>query len=1022
MSEHTLVESFDATIPPPRRASGAGADAHLPPGAWSAVLEQVSSREFVDEPLPALPERLASLGDDAPPLFTGFLQPFLRVGAARLRAGISALRQHHPEENIQLDSGAEAALIHALAHQLQVQATRTLVLELHVARMLSQLPGATPQERFRSFTTTWFQAPGRLRRTLEEYPVLARLMATSVVHWADSSLELLARLAADLPMLRRTFSPNQEPGPLPTIKTGLSDLHRRGRGVVQLRFSSGLGLVYKPRSLKIDVQFQEFLRSMNSAGLRHPHRELTVLEREGYGWVEFVEPAPCDSHEAVSRFYWRQGSLLALLHLLQATDFHYENLIASGEHPVLVDLEALFHSRAPLADDSAQARAADQLAGSVLGVGLLPKFILNDTGQPGVDLSGLGGEAGQLYPLLISQIADSGQDTMKVVRRQVRTQGAHNRPSVAGAPVRPADFTEDIVQGFQETYELLMRQQAEVASQLRRFADVEVRHIVRPTRRYSTLLLESHHPDFLQDEQARSALLDHLSTEAARLPELQRVLPPEKEDLNVGDIPLFTARPGQRHLWSSRGECIPDFFARDSLGESLERLERMDTRERDRQVSLLRRSMASLGTERLPAWITRPFPHREAPRPATPEDCLAAAISVGEYLQAEAIHGRTDVCWIGMKLDSLEGMRWTLAPLNEGLYEGLGGLALFFGYLAAETGRSDFEALARSTLGPILQQWREAGARGHLSIGPFTGRASHAYVLGHLSALWNEPALMGEVLAGLPSLETGISTDTSNDLLSGAAGCAIVLLGLYGQTGDARFLEAARHCGDRLLATAMSFPDGTAGWWSPATTKKPLAGLSHGAAGVAWALLELASATGEARYRDMALRGVRYGRALFDAEHGNWLDLRTAGDTPTVAPESFPTTWCNGAPGIALGRLLSLRHLDDAETRAEITTGLERTLLEGFGGSHCLCHGDVGNIEVLHLAGEVLGEPRWTGAALEHAAEAIRQGRESGWRCGLPKFSETPGLLVGLSGIGMGLLRLASPARVPSVLSLSPGA
>ena len=39
------------------------------------------------------------------------------------------------------------------------------------------------------------------------------------------------------------------------------------------------------------------------------------------------------------RFYRRQGALLALLYALEATDFHAENLIASGEFPVLIDLE-----------------------------------------------------------------------------------------------------------------------------------------------------------------------------------------------------------------------------------------------------------------------------------------------------------------------------------------------------------------------------------------------------------------------------------------------------------------------------------------------------------------------------------------------------------------------------------------------------------------------------------------------------------------------------------------------------------
>ncbi|HYO68888.1 MAG TPA: lanthionine synthetase LanC family protein, partial [Archangium sp.] len=126
-----------------------------------------------------------------------------------------------------------------------------------------------------------------------------------------------------------------------------------------------------------------------------------------------------------------------------------------------------------------------------------------------------------------------------------------------------------------------------------------------------------------------------------------------------------------------------------------------------------------------------------------------------------------------------------------------------------------------------------------------------------------------------------------------------------------------------------------------------------------------------------------------------------------------------GAPGIALGRLCSLRHLDGAEVRAELETALTTTLREGFGGSHCLCHGDLGNVEPLLLAGEVLGDPRWSHAARERAAHILHQGRTRGWLCGLPRGTETPGLLMGMAGIGYGLLRLAAPERVPPVLTLA---
>ncbi|CAM5724428.1 hypothetical protein SANTM175S_04328 [Streptomyces antimycoticus] len=56
---------------------------------------------------------------------------------------------------------------------------------------------------------------------------------------------------------------------------------------------------------------------------------------------------PCAAAPDAAGFYWRTGALLALVHALRGTDFHHENIIAAGEHPVLVDLEALLHPTAP---------------------------------------------------------------------------------------------------------------------------------------------------------------------------------------------------------------------------------------------------------------------------------------------------------------------------------------------------------------------------------------------------------------------------------------------------------------------------------------------------------------------------------------------------------------------------------------------------------------------------------------------------------------------------------------------------
>ncbi|HEX8818837.1 MAG TPA: type 2 lanthipeptide synthetase LanM family protein [Archangium sp.] len=984
-------------------------------GSWVHLIQHVIERRHAGEPLPDSLRAPTRPGQPGLP-FSGVLHPFLRIAAARLRTVVAALRARYGLEQALLTPEAEAQLLEGLARRLQFLAMRTLILELNVARMLEQLPGETAQERFHSFSTTHFQEPRALVSLLEEYPVLARLLATSTERWLTVSLEFLERLAVDRDALGRVFLQGQDIGVLADVQTGVSDLHREGHGVVLLRFSSGLRLVYKPKSLAVDVRFQQLLRWLNEQGLRHPHRVLTVLDRGEHGWVEFVETAGCDSREALQRFYWRQGSSLALLHLLAAVDFHLENLIASGEYPVLVDLEALFHHRSMQdAGDSALQRAWVALDQSIISVGMLPMLIFGRGGRAGIDMSGLGGEAGQLSPQAVPMVEDAFQDTMRLVRRQGRTSGSSNRPQLRGQPVDATAFTEDIVQGFQETYQLLLPRREVLAARLQAFADVEVRHIVRATQRYALLLQESVHPDFLRDGLERDKVLDNLWAETPFWPELRRLVPSEHADLRLGDIPLFTARPGQRHLWSSTGGCIPDYFPRDSLGEVRARLARMDEKDCAWQVSLIRKSMVSIdkrqGTERPAARAEA----RVSLPPATREECLAAAVAIGEDLAAKAIRGRSDVSWIGMSLEDLGRWRWSLAPLGTDLYEGVGGLVLFFAYLGRETGRADFEALARAGLETVRSVWREPDPN-DTGVGAFVGRTSAAYVLGHLSVLWNEPGLMDEILAGLPALEQLIDADTRLDLLSGSAGCALVMLGLHARTRDARLLDVAKRCGERLLATAMPCPGGGMGW-KGTTAPVPLAGFSHGAAGIAYALLELASATHDPRYRELADQALAYERSLFAPEHANWRDLRESED-PEATRSGFMVSWCHGAPGIALGRLRSLRHLGDVRMRAELETALNTTLREGFGGGHSLCHGDLGNLEPLYVAGEVLGEPRWIRAALERAAHVLHQGRERGWLCGLPRGTETPGLMMGLAGIGYGLLRLSAPERVPSVLTL----
>jgi Lanthionine synthetase C-like protein len=59
------------------------------------------------------------------------------------------------------------------------------------------------------------------------------------------------------------------------------------------------------------------------------------------------------------------------------------------------------------------------------------------------------------------------------------------------------------------------------------------------------------------------------------------------------------------------------------------------------------------------------------------------------------------------------------------------------------------------------------------------------------------------------------------------------------------------------------------------------------------------------------------------------------------------------------------------------------------------------------LTADILQEERWRHAAGRRAAEILASIGTHGWQCGTPLGVQVPGLMTGLAGIGLGLLRAA---------------
>lgn len=525
----------------------------------------------------------------------GVVRPLIQNGMNRLDNLVHRLLREHPKAPIDAQS-VPALFLPRLCGQLLDLIGRTIAVELNVARLQGALPGETAEERYQQFVEN-LNRPDQAIVLLSEYPVLARLAVSFVDRWVETTIEFLNRLAEDWSTIQETFRadlPGHNSGILSEVSGDAGDTHHGGRAVAVVTFSDGFKLVYKPRSLAMDCHFQDLLGWVNQRTERTKFRRIKVLDRTSHGWVEFVSSAGCDTVDQLQRFFRRQGGYLAILYLVQATDFHYENIIAAGEHPVLIDMESLFHPRLVDPPGTVPLSEIDYDYKSLFRSGLLPPIPNSKAFDEGLDLSGLGGAAGQVTSKALHQWVGLRTDEMKLEAKPSNFDGGKNRATLQGQDVRPADHWETIADGFSEIYRTFIRCREELLAEggpLDVFASDEVRVILRRTHLYVTLLNDSFNPDVLRDALDRERLLDRLWAPVEHHPEVAEAVGREREELMRGDVPRFTTRPNSTELGSGDENPIRNFFAETPLAQIRRRVRRLDEDDLARQIDAITMSL-----------------------------------------------------------------------------------------------------------------------------------------------------------------------------------------------------------------------------------------------------------------------------------------------------------------------------------------------------------------------------------------------------------------------------------------------
>ncbi|MER7466516.1 type 2 lanthipeptide synthetase LanM family protein [Streptomyces sp. NPDC097981] len=972
------------------------------PGRLAARTAEPQWARYIGQTVAAAPARAGLPAPTAPDadgaaVFLPALRPL--IGSAWAEAAA----------RIDLADGELAAVRTAfeerLGDRLIRQSARTLVRELHRARTEGLLAGETPRERFAAFLALLAARQG-LAELFTRYPVLARMLGQSCGHAASATVELFDRFAADRPEIVAGLLHGRDPGPLVRVDLGRGDLHQGNRSVALLRFADGSTVVYKPRPLDQHALLDQAVAWANGKvpglGLRTPRS----VRGDGYGWLEFIEHGWCASPTELDRFYRRQGALLALLYAIDGVDMHYENVIACGDQPVLVDAETLLHSGLPAAVTCGPDPAADALASSVYRTCLLPSLLIGENGA--MDISALGGGDGGSYPSDGLRWEAAGTDGMRLLRGPVASPAGQNRPAPQGRAAGHADHRAALLEGFRAGYDAITEHRAELLGDagadgglLDRWATSPGRLIARSTRLYTTLLDESTHPDLLRDALTRDAVLSVLWSESEHDPARRRLIEDEIADLWSGDVPLFFHHPADTALRTSRGTRLDGVLTAPSLRTAHDKIAAMGEVDRHDQEWIISATLAVTGANLSVGGPRSTLAGPAAPA-AVPEPSrlLAAACGIADEIAARAVHGGGRVNWLG--LEQVAGEHWAVLPMGGGLAQGYCGVALFLAQLGALTGAERYTTLARQAVRPLPEllaaMAADPGLAAAVGPGALHGIGGIVYTAARLAPL------LGEGLADcLPDALAALERAAGAEAEDGAEGPADLADGLAGalaaavaaqRTYGAQVSGVAQRLADRLLVRAGK----------RLAEQRPAApGFAHGDAGIGWALLRHAAALEEAGQPGAAY--ARTGAAL----------LRPALDEALLRPADLG--WHTGLAGTALAAADVLGTAADPVPVAELDR-CAALLGAPFESPDLSLHrGALGSLELLGvLAGQGHDGAR---TALGHrAGDILGRLADHGHRCGTPDHVPSPGFLTGLSGIGYALLRLGFPEAVPSVLLL----
>lgn len=227
------------------------------------------------------------------------------------------------------------------------------------------------------------------------------------------------------------------------------------------------------------------------------------------------------------------------------------------------------------------------------------------------------------------------------------------------------------------------------------------------------------------------------------------------------------------------------------------------------------------------------------------------------------------------------------------------------------------------------------------------------------------------------------------------------------QTSGNRLLELANSKEGMLHWTYL---DGVRG----REEKLVLGGFSHGSSAIAVAFRILYEEFNDSSFMSAFQKTLLHDRSFYDEGIRGWRDGREYINNQDTG------SWCHGAAGIALSRIMLIPFFEKDSLVFKELTIAESQVEKRLGYNLSVCHGTMGNIEILKAIDSALYDGHKYEVRIREWINSIVKliKDEDRILCGDDNLDSQLSMFMGYAGIGYQLLRMYDWQHIPSIMCL----